>query len=238
MRSYSKGDNLSATRLSSVCFWSPRSFGPRASGRHTPALSRHTQQPQSGCSVHFRRVGAVEMRPARSMAIWEAHCPPSRHHAASAGRKRFAIWLPVRARSPLCRSSPNCAVPKITAEPRRCASAAPRDQSASRFALNARAFRSRFRRLPGCAAVGTLLCSMVVNDLNVVGVAVPEREANAPTCVHGHRPLGSPLSSRSPTLLRGLRSRRVAGTFNANNRSVAAAKSRRDLASRRSLFCG
>ena len=160
-------------------------------------MSRHTQQPQSGCSVHFRRLKRSEMRPAPSGAwpFGRLIARPSRHHAASAGRKRFAIWLRVRARSPLYRSSPNCAVPKITADPHRCVSAAPRDQSATRFALNARAFSSRFRRLPGCAAVGTLLSSTVVNDLNVVGVAVPEREANAPTCVHGDRPLASPLSS-------------------------------------------
>jgi len=141
-------------------------------------------------------VEAVEMRPAPGEHGHLGGSLPAlpvitlRLQAANASR-----FGRVRARSPLCRSSPNCAVPKITAEPHRCVSAAPRDQSATRFALNARAFSSRFRRLPGCAAVGTLLSSMVVNDLNVVGVAVPEREANAPTCVHGHRPLASPLSS-------------------------------------------
>ena len=35
---------------------------------------------------------------------------------------------------------------------------------------------------------------MVVNDLDVVGVALPEREANAPTRVYGHRPLAGPVS--------------------------------------------
>jgi hypothetical protein len=101
--------------------------------------------------VHFRRVEAVEMRPAPRGAwpFGRLIARLSRHHAASAGRKRFAIWLRVRARSPLCRSSPNCAVPKIAAEPHRCVGAAPRDQSATRFALIARAFSSRSRRLRG-----------------------------------------------------------------------------------------
>src|SRR5450759_2910484 len=33
------------------------------------------------------------------------------------------------------------------------------------------------------------LTLVVVNDLYVVGVALPEYKANTPTCVHGHRPL-------------------------------------------------
>jgi hypothetical protein len=71
--------------------------------------------------------------------------------------------------------------------------------SASRFALSARAFGSRFRRLPGCAGVGMLLSSMVVNDLNVVGVAVPERETEKQMrqrafTVVAYWPARSPLS--------------------------------------------
>jgi hypothetical protein len=30
----------------------------------------------------------------------------------------------------------------------------------------------------------------LINDLNVVSVALPERKANAPPRIHGHRPLG------------------------------------------------
>ena len=33
------------------------------------------------------------------------------------------------------------------------------------------------------------LAPMVVNDLDIVRIALPERKANAPAGVHGHRPL-------------------------------------------------
>jgi hypothetical protein len=57
------------------------------------------------------------------------------------------------------------------------------------------------------------LTLVVVNDLYVVGVALPEYKANTPTCVQGQR---SPLSLCSPTLLSGLKSCRVLATFNAD----------------------
>jgi|SRR6185437_16414386 hypothetical protein len=38
------------------------------------------------------------------------------------------------------------------------------------------------------------LTLVVVNDLYVVGIALPEDKANAPTCVHGHRPLAFAVS--------------------------------------------
>jgi hypothetical protein len=38
------------------------------------------------------------------------------------------------------------------------------------------------------------LTLVVVNDLYVVGVALPEYKANTPTCVHGHRPLAFAVS--------------------------------------------
>ena len=39
-----------------------------------------------------------------------------------------------------------------------------------------------------------VLSLVIVDDLDVVGVAFPERETNTPTCVHGHRPLALPVS--------------------------------------------
>jgi hypothetical protein len=36
--------------------------------------------------------------------------------------------------------------------------------------------------------------SMIIDDLDLKRVALPEREANAPSRIHGHRPLISPLS--------------------------------------------
>ncbi len=38
------------------------------------------------------------------------------------------------------------------------------------------------------------LTLVVVNDLYVVGVALPEYKANTPTCVQGHRPLAFAVS--------------------------------------------
>ena len=38
------------------------------------------------------------------------------------------------------------------------------------------------------------LTLVVVNDLYVVGVVIPERKANTPTCVYRHRPLAFAVS--------------------------------------------
>ena len=39
------------------------------------------------------------------------------------------------------------------------------------------------------------LTPMVVDDLDVVRISLPKRKADAPACVHGHRPLALTIAS-------------------------------------------
>src|SRR4051812_17649800 len=104
----------------------------------------------------------------------------------------------------LCRSSQNCALlPKY--RPSRSAVSAvierrplrmsvmrpdgtPRS-NARRFALRLRVASSRLKRRPGWATGGMALSFMIIHDLDIVGVALAELEANAPSGIYGHRPL-------------------------------------------------
>jgi hypothetical protein len=67
---------------------------------------------------------------------------------------------------------------------------------------------------------------MVVNDLDIMRIAFPERKTDAQRAftVIAHCPARSPLSLWSPTLLSGLRSCSVLATFKADSKSTAAAK--------------
>jgi len=66
LRSHSNVDSLvnSPTTLSSACFCLPRS-----SGEDTPALSRHTQQPQSGRPETLPPIGLSEIRAVHPGAV-------------------------------------------------------------------------------------------------------------------------------------------------------------------------
>ena len=72
------------------------------------------------------------------------------------------------------------------------------------------------------------LTLVVVNDLYVVGVALPEYKANTPTCVHGHRPLAFAVSLElvQSDAFKWTQVLQGAGEFNADNKSNAPAKSK------------
>src|SRR5713101_5513062 len=109
----------------------------------------------------------------------------------------------------LCKSSQNCAwLPKY--RPSRTAVSAlierrplrmsvmrpdgtPRS-SARRLALSARAASSRLSSRPGCARGAWRLSSVIVDELDVVGIALTEFETDTPSLIHGHGPLSIALS--------------------------------------------
>ena len=65
---------------------------------------------------------------------------------------------------------------------------------ANLFALNCRASNSRLRNRPGCA-IGVMDSSFViVDDPNVVGIAVAKFEAYPPAAIRRHRPLPPALA--------------------------------------------
>src|SRR5262249_330408 len=53
---------------------------------------------------------------------------------------------------------------------------------------------SRLRKRPGCAIGGMVLSSVIVDDFNVVSIAVAKFEADAPAPVHGRRPRVSAIA--------------------------------------------
>src|SRR5882724_13529130 len=137
-----------------------------------------------------------------------------RYAALIAGRTRAAISLPcsrsTRAMSYwLCMSSQKRApLPKY--RPSRTAVSAETERRplrmsvmrpdgtpsaiASRLALSLRASSSILRRRPGWEGRRIGSSFVIVDDLDIVGVPVMEREADPPACVDRHRPLTAPIA--------------------------------------------
>src|SRR5690348_7222057 len=60
---------------------------------------------------------------------------------------------------------------------------------AKRLALSLRAANSRFSKRPGCTTGAMCSTSVVIDNFDVVCVALAKLETDAPALVHGHRPL-------------------------------------------------